>query len=63
MMGIIFHPTLNWVNFLPNPWRDFPFIQRACDENHDDGQELQETHPNQSVPGSRYTKKWFSLTA
>ena len=25
---------------------------RACDENHNNGQELQETHPNQSVPGS-----------
>ena len=27
---------------------------RACDENHNNGQELQETHPNQSVPGSEF---------
>ena len=26
----------------------------ACDENHNNGQELQETHPNQSVPGSEF---------
>ena len=53
-----------WVYFSPLPligWTFFPNcsdIFRACDENHDDGQELQETHPNQSVPGMVFTKSF-----